>query len=63
MDIHGETPAKTLINQFHLHLSTNKQWLTDFEILYISSTFTVHEARFVGIDHNKLPYSLKYLIF
>ena len=25
MDIQGHTPAKTLIFQFHLHLSTNKQ--------------------------------------
>ena len=40
MDIQGTTPAKTLIIQFHLHLSANKQWLADFKILYISSSFT-----------------------
>ena len=37
----GQTPAKTLIIQFPLHLSTNKQWLADFKILYISSTFII----------------------
>ena len=40
MDIQGQTPAKALIIQFHLHLSTNKQWLADLKIMYISSTFT-----------------------
>ena len=42
MDIQGQTPANTLIIQFHLHLSTIKQWLAEFEhlILNISSTFT-----------------------
>ena len=28
MDIQRQAQAKTLIIQFHLHLSTNKQWLT-----------------------------------
>ena len=66
MDIQGQTPAKTLMIQFHLHLSTNKQWLADFKILYISSTFTTntfHEVHFMETDHNKLCYSLKRLIF
>ena len=40
MDLQGQAPAKTLIIQFHLHLSTNKQWLAGFKILYISSSFT-----------------------
>ena len=40
MDSQGQTPAKTLIIQLHLHLSTNKQWLANLKILYISSTFT-----------------------
>ena len=40
MDIQRMIPAKTLIIQFHLHLSTNKQWLADFKTLYSSSTFT-----------------------
>ena len=35
MGIYGQTPAKTLIIQFHLHLSTNKLWLADFKIWYI----------------------------
>ena len=39
-DIQGQTPAKHLIIQFHLRILTNKQWLADFKILYISSTFT-----------------------
>ena len=54
MDIQGQAPAKTLIIQFHLHLSTNKQWLADFKILYILSTFTTntfHEVHFIEIDH------------
>ena len=38
--IPGQTPAKTLIIQFYLHLSINKQWLAGFKILYFSSTFT-----------------------
>ena len=29
-----------LFIQFHLYLSTNKQWLADFKILYISSSCT-----------------------
>ena len=29
-----------LFIQFHLYLSTNKQWLADFKILYISSSRT-----------------------
>ena len=33
MDTQGQTQAKPLIIQFHLRLSTNKQWLVDFEIL------------------------------
>ena len=33
MDTQGYTQAKPLIIQFHLHLSTNKQWLADFKIL------------------------------
>ena len=40
MGIHGQTPTKSLIIQFHLQLSTNKQWLEDFKILHISFTFT-----------------------
>ena len=40
MDLQRQAPAKTLIIQFHLHLSTNKQWLAGFKILYISSSFT-----------------------
>ena len=40
MGIHGQAPAKTLIIQFHPHLSTDKQWLADFKILYISSTLS-----------------------
>ena len=40
MVILGQTPAKTLIIQFHLYLLTNKQWLRDFKILHILSTFT-----------------------
>ena len=40
IDIQGQAPAKTLIIQFHFYLSTNKQWLADFSILYISSTFS-----------------------
>ena len=67
MDIQGQIPAKTLIIQLHLHISTNKQWLADFKILYISSMFTKiaipYEVRFVGIDHDKLYYSLKRLSF
>ena len=62
MDIQGQAPAKTLIIQFHLHLSTNKQWLANFKILYISSTFTsnnFHEVHFIEIDHNKFCYALK----
>ena len=54
MDIQGQTPAETLIIQFHIHLSTNKQWLADLKILYISSTFTTntfHEVHFIEIDH------------
>ena len=54
MDIQGQAPAKALIIQFHLHLSTNKQWLADFKVLYISSTFTIntfHEVYFIEIDH------------
>ena len=34
----GQTPAKTFIIHFHLHFLTNKQWLADFKILYISSS-------------------------
>ena len=66
MDVQVQTPAKTLIIQLHLHLSTNKQWLTDFKILYVLSIFTTntfHEVHFIEIDHNKLCYSLKRLIF
>ena len=66
MGIQGQTPAKTLIIQFYLHLLTNKQWLADFKILYISSTFTAntyHKVHFIEIDNNKLCYSLKRLIF
>ena len=33
-DIQGQTPAKKLIFQPHIHLSTNEQWLADFKILY-----------------------------
>ena len=54
MDIQGQAPEKTLIIQFYLYLSTNKQWLADFKILYISSTFTTntfHELHFIEIDH------------
>ena len=40
MAILGQTPAKILIIQFHLYLSTNKQWLGDIKILHIVSTFT-----------------------
>ena len=65
-----QTPVKPLIIQFHLYLSTNKQWLADFKILSISSNSSnctniaiLHEAHFAGIDHNKLCYSLKHLIF
>ena len=25
MEVQGETPPKTLVNQFHVHLLTNKQ--------------------------------------
>ena len=39
MGIQGQTVAKTLIIQYHLHLLTNKQWLADFKILYISFSF------------------------
>ena len=65
MDIQVQTPRKTLIIQFHLHISTNKQWLADFKILYISSTFTstFREDHIVDIDHSKLYYSLNRLIF
>ena len=66
MEIQRQTPAKTLTIQFDLHLSTNKQWLADFKILYISSTFTTntfHEVHFIEIDYNKLCYSRKRLIF
>ena len=42
MHIQGQTLAKKFIIQFYLHLSTNKQWLADFKILYISSTFTTN---------------------
>ena len=62
MDIQGQTPAKTLIILFHLHLSINNQWLADFKIFYILSpltTNTFHEVYFTEIDHNKLFYSLK----
>ena len=54
MDIQWQTLAKTLIIQFHLHLSTKKQWLADFKILYILSTFTTntfHKVHFIEIDH------------
>ena len=54
MDIQGQIPAKTLIIQFHLHLLTNKQWLVDFKILYISSIFTAntfHEADLPSYPH------------
>ena len=50
----GQAPAKTLIIQYHLHLSTNKQWLADLKVLYILSTFTTntfHEVHFTEIDH------------
>ena len=40
MEIQRQAPAKTLIIQFHLHLSTDKQCLVDFKILLLSSTFT-----------------------
>ena len=40
IDIQEQAPTKTLIIQFHLHLSTSKQWLADFKILFISSTFS-----------------------
>ena len=39
MAIKRQAPAKALIIQFHLHLSSNKQQLADLKILYISSTF------------------------
>ena len=47
MGIQGQTLAKTLIIQFHLHLLTNKQWLADFKILYISFTFTNIKSPFM----------------
>ena len=34
MDIEGQTPAKTLIIQFQLHLSTNNEWLAQtFQVI------------------------------
>ena len=65
MNIQEQTPQKTLIIQFHLHISTNKQWLAAFKILYISSTFAnnFREAHIVDIDHSKLYYSPNRLIF
>ena len=64
MEIQGQTPAKTLIIHFHLHLSTNKQWLTDFKILSISSTNTkIPFMKSISEEWtiNKLCYSLKSL--
>ena len=29
-DMERQAPARTLIMQFHLHLSTNRKWLADF---------------------------------
>ena len=36
----GISPAKNFDHPLPSHLSSNKQWLADFEILYVSSTFT-----------------------
>ena len=47
MEVQGETPPKTLVNQFHVHLLTNKQGLSAFKILCISSTFTYIAIPFV----------------
>ena len=54
MGIQQQTPAKTLFIQFHFCLLINKQWLADFKILYISSTYTnitmpVNDVNFVEI--------------
>ena len=56
-DTQGQAPARNLIIQFHLHLSTSKQWLADFKILYISSTFTNLTIPLMKV------YSLKRLTF
>ena len=63
LDTDGQTQAKTLTIQFHLHLSTNNQTFQDIvHLIYFYQYNTFTEVHFVKKDNNELRCSLKRLI-